>query len=106
MLNFLQFFDGIGHPLFLEIEADFGQTGQNRSDCVDIVDSPPGTPHIFLPRVDQKPQSLMDNQELFFTVIELNFSDAFEDVPHDICTRGVKNLCTFIEVDQFEHPFQ
>lgn len=82
----------VGHPLLAHVVADAGEAGEDRADCVDIVDAPAGRPHAVVAGLEEVLDAPADD----LGVVDVSLAHAFEEVADDVGARRVEDLRTFI----------
>lgn len=101
LLHLLKSFNDIDNPLPIHIIADSSKTGENRSDSIDIVDAPPGTPHSIFPGLHQE----FDGFDHNLMILQISLAHCLKEMANYIGTGGIENLRTFINFRQFEDAF-
>ena len=97
MLHLFQPLGYLGYPRFTHVVAHFCQTWKYSSNCIDIVDRPPGTPHPVFSVVEK----ILHSFHSHLYISNLCLRHPLKDMPHDVRTRRVEYLSTFVDLS---HP--
>ena len=97
LLNLHQSAGDVGDPRFAHVVAYLCQAREDCSHCVDVVDSPAGTPHSVL----SVPVQVVDAPREDLHVRNVSGSHSLKHVADDIGTRRVEDLCALVDL---RHP--
>ena len=95
-LFLLHLFQSLGYlcyPRFPHVVTHLCQTWKYSSNCIDIVNPPPTTPHSIFPVAEK----VLHCFHCHLNISYIRLRHPLKNMPHDIRTRGIEYLSTFVD---------